>query len=175
MGSVDLIPAGAQHVKAAGIQVVGHHVRGDFHVLIGDDALGAGQEADHLAVGMGPLGRVEQAGNDVVAPRGRPPGEHDAQAQGLSRARLALRHDFHQLILAHEGQLLLGHLQHFQVKARQGAGEPGARRQARAQVRLVGPACSPKSRFVAKQCLDVGLPGFSCHHHPPSGFLIIPG
>ncbi len=86
--------------------------------------------------------------------------------RGVPGRGVAIRNDFHQLIFAHEGQLLPGHLQHFQVKAREGAGAPGARRQARAQVRLVGPACRTKSRFVAKQCLDLGLPGFTCHHQP---------
>ena len=85
LGGVDLIPAGAQHVKAAGVLVMGHHLAGHFQVLIGDDALGSGLEADEDAVGMVLFGRLEESGNDVVAARGRAAGEDDAQAPGLGR------------------------------------------------------------------------------------------
>ena len=62
---------------------MGHHLAGHFQVLVGDDALGAGLEADEDAVGMVLFGRLEDPGDDVVAARGRAAGEDDAQAPGL--------------------------------------------------------------------------------------------
>ena len=95
-----------------------HHLGGDFRVLIGDDALGAGQKTHELIVGMGPFGGLKQAGDDIVPPWRGAAGEDNAQAAGgpLGGAGY-LGNDFHQFILAYEGQLLPGHLEHIQIKA----------------------------------------------------------
>ncbi len=135
-------------MKAAGIEVPVHHFLGDFLVLVGDDALGAGQKADEPAVGVGPFGGFEDPGNDVVTPRRRPAREHDAQAAGAGLTGLACgRHDFQQGILAHLGQLLRGHLEDRQIKARQGPGAPRPPRQGRAELRPVGPPLLAKGRL----------------------------
>jgi len=90
-------------------------------MLVGDDALGSGLEADKHAVGMVLCHRREDPADDVVPPRGRPPGEDDTETPGLT-ARLASGDDFQQPVLADEGQLLLGHLEDVKFIAVQGPG-----------------------------------------------------
>ncbi len=83
LGLLDLVAPAHDHVEAAGVAVLVDHLGGDLVVLALDDAAGALQEAEELAVPVRSLERIEQPGDDVVPARRLSARQHDADLQRL--------------------------------------------------------------------------------------------
>ena len=127
LGGVDLVPAGAQHVEAAGVFVRATISAVTSRCWLVMMPLGPARKPMSTLSGWSCLAASKTPAMTLCPPGAGPAGEDDAQAPGLG-GRLAAGDDFHQPVLADEGQLLPGHLEDFQFKAVQGPGcGPGPR------------------------------------------------
>ncbi len=149
-------PAGAQHVEAAGVFIVGHHLPGDFPVLVGDDALGAGQEAEEHVLGMVQFGGLEDPAMTLWPPGAGPPERTMPRRRGLGVGRPPGTISSSRFWLT-KGSCSWATLRTSRSLAFQGPGSSRARGQGRTQPGLIGPALFPEHGFRAQQILYLHL------------------